>query len=72
MKIDQSVIKDINKRKIMCLLRKKKKMTKSDLGKAIDVSLPTVISNVNELIQSGVLKEAGVARSTGGRRSLNL
>ena len=68
MKIDQSVIKDINKRKIMCLLRKKKKMTKSDLGKAIDVSLPTVISNVNELIQSGVLKEAGVARSTGGRR----
>ena len=38
------------------------------MGKAINVSLPTVISNVNELIEIGVLKEAGVASSTGGRR----
>lgn len=68
MKVDQSVIKDINRRKIMSLLRRKKKMTKSELGKAINVSLPTVISNVNELIEIGVLKEAGVASSTGGRR----
>ena len=59
MKVDQSVIKDINRRKIMSLLRRKKKMTKSELGKAINVSLPTVISNVNELIEIGVLKEAG-------------
>lgn len=69
-KVDQSVIKTYNKKQILTLLQKKKEMTKRELAKAINVSLPTIISNVNELIEDGILEEAGVALSTGGRKPI--
>ncbi|MGI6776991.1 MAG: ROK family protein [Acetivibrionales bacterium] len=67
-KVDQGVIKEYNKKKIINLLKKSNGMTKRNIAKRIGVSLPTVISNVNELIREGIVEEAGLADSTGGRK----
>jgi predicted NBD/HSP70 family sugar kinase len=67
-KVDQSVIKDHTQKKIIVLLQKNKEMIKREIAKKIGVSVPTIISNINELIEQGIVEEAGVASSTGGRK----
>ena len=64
--IDQEMIKQINKKNIIQLLYKKSQITKQEISKELHISIPTVISDVNELIKEGYLDEAGVAESTGG------
>lgn len=63
-----NVERNRNKGRILNLLYKKKKLTKQIIAKELDVSIPTVISNVNELIKDGLVEECGVADSTGGRK----
>lgn len=57
-----------NKIKILKLLYKDRQLTKQEIAKKIHTSIPTVISNVNELLEEGLVREAGVADSTGGRK----
>ncbi|MDL2236712.1 ROK family transcriptional regulator [Christensenellaceae bacterium OttesenSCG-928-K19] len=71
-KVDQSTIKEFNKKQILSLLRQKEVMVKRELSKELGVSVPTVISNTNELIKDGIIEEAGVATSTGGRKPVVL
>ncbi|MBV7274711.1 ROK family transcriptional regulator [Clostridiaceae bacterium UIB06] len=66
--IDQETIKVLNQKKMLQLLYRNKKLTKQDISQALNVSIPTVISNVKELIEQGFLEESGVAESTGGRK----
>lgn len=66
--IDQETIKALNQKKIIQLLYRNKQLTKQDISKALKISIPTVISNVNELIEQGFLDEAGVGESSGGRK----
>lgn len=66
--IDQETIKALNQKKIIQLLYRNKQLTKQDISKALNISIPTVISNVKELIEQGFLDEAGVGESTGGRK----
>jgi predicted NBD/HSP70 family sugar kinase len=54
--------------KILKLLYKNRQLTKQNIAKKIKASIPTVISNVNELLEAGLVEEAGVANSTGGRK----
>jgi len=68
--LDQETIKKINKKNILQLLYKKNQLTKQEISNALHISIPTVISNVNELIEEGYLDEAGVAESTGGRKPI--
>ncbi|MBX4262282.1 ROK family transcriptional regulator [Clostridium estertheticum] len=68
--IDQEMIKQINKKNIIQLLYKRSQITKQEISKELHISIPTVISNVNELIEEGYLDEAGVAESTGGRKPI--
>ncbi|MBU3098199.1 MULTISPECIES: ROK family transcriptional regulator [Clostridium] len=68
--LDQETIKQINKKNIIHLLYKKSQITKQEIAKELHISIPTVISNVNELIEEGYLDEAGVAESTGGRKPI--
>ncbi len=68
--LDQETIKQINKKNIIQLLYKKGQITKQQISKELHISIPTVISNVNELIEEGYLDEAGVAESTGGRKPI--
>lgn len=66
--VDQEFIKDSNKKNILNLLYKKRELTKQEISKEVNISIPTVINNVNELILEGLVEEAGVADSTGGRK----
>lgn len=66
--IDQETIKALNQKKIIQLLYRNKQLTKQDISKALNISIPTVISNVKELIDQGFLDEAGVGKSSGGRK----
>ena len=69
-KIDQEIIRDSNRKKILSLIAEKREYTKQDISKEIGVSIPTVITNINELIAKGLVEEAGVAGSTGGRKPI--
>lgn len=68
--MDQETIKDSNRKKILNLLYKKKELTKLDIAKQTGISIPTVINNINELLTEGIVMEAGVAVSTGGRKPM--
>ena len=70
--LDQKTIKEINKKNIIQLLYKNNQLTKQEISKVLHISIPTVISNVNELKEEGYLDEAGVAGSTGGRKPIIL
>lgn len=66
--IDQEAIKVSNRKKILNLIAQKREYTKQNISKEIGVSIPTVITNINELIEEGLVEEAGVSASTGGRK----
>lgn len=66
--MDQETIKDSNKKMIINLLHWRRELTKQQIAKEISVSIPTVINNVNELIEEGLVEEAGVGDSSGGRK----
>ena len=68
--IDQETIKDSNRKKILNLMAEKREYTKQNIAKEIGVSIPTVISNINELIEEGLVEEAGLEGSTGGRKPI--
>jgi predicted NBD/HSP70 family sugar kinase len=68
--VDQVTIKDSNKKMIINLLHLQRELTKQRIAKEINVSIPTVISNVNELIEEGLVEEAGVGDSSGGRKPI--
>lgn len=43
--------------------------SKAELAKELNLSMPTVLNNVNELIAKGVIIESGEYESTGGRKA---
>ncbi|KLU61897.1 N-acetylglucosamine repressor [Peptococcaceae bacterium CEB3] len=64
----QETIKDANGKRILNLLYKERRLTKQEIAQSLGLSIPTVISNVNDLMVEGLVEEAGVADSTGGRK----
>ncbi|AFM40076.1 transcriptional regulator/sugar kinase [Desulfosporosinus acidiphilus SJ4] len=66
--IGHDTIKDSTAKRILKLLYTERQLTKQEIAQQLGLSIPTVISNVNELIEEGLLEEAGVAGSTGGRK----
>lgn len=66
--IGQGTIKDSNGKKILNLLCRERQLTKQEIAQRLGLSIPTVISNVSDLIAEGLLEEAGVGDSTGGRK----
>lgn len=43
--------------------------SKPEIASELGISMPTVLQNVKELIQSGIVAEAGKYESTGGRKA---
>lgn len=66
--LDHSDIKTNNKKRIISLLIKERELTKLDISRKLDISVPTVTTIVGELSEEGLVEEAGVASSTGGRK----
>ncbi len=44
--------------------------SKVELAKQLNLSMPTVLTNVNELIETGLVTEKGELESTGGRKAV--
>ena len=66
--INQGIIKASNKKKILNFLYKERETTKQDISKETGISIPTVTNNINQLLKEGIVEEAGVLASTGGRK----
>ena len=62
-------IKRQNKIKIVQYILKHEKVSRQELAVALGFSLPTVFQNVTELMELGMVCEAGEYGSTGGRKA---
>lgn len=66
--IDKEMIKKNNKKMIINLIRKKGELTQSDIKEGLSISITTIINNINELLDEGIVELAGTGDSTGGRK----
>ena len=61
--------KNITKSKIVNYIINNKITSKAELAQNLSLSMPTVLSNVNELIDRNMVIEIGEYESTGGRKA---
>ncbi|MBA7662661.1 N-acetylglucosamine repressor [subsurface metagenome] len=70
--MNQREIRDYHRKIALNTLIENEKLTKKQIADKIGVSLQTVISIINDLIEEKIVSEAGLADSTGGRRPVYL
>lgn len=58
-----------NQRKIAKFILQKKETSKQEIASALELSMPTVLQNVKELVGKGLVTESGKYDSTGGRKA---
>lgn len=63
-------VKRINRNQIFRYVNKHMRVSKPDVALALRISMPTVLQNVNELIEQGLVMEVGEFKSTGGRKAV--
>jgi predicted NBD/HSP70 family sugar kinase len=68
--INHQSIKNYNRNKILKQLSEKRQLTKHEIALETSISIPTVANNIEMLLEEGIVDEAGMARSTGGRRAM--
>ena len=64
-----NVLAELNRQLVIQTVRKQGTLSRTDLAKQLNLSKPTVSKIVQELLTEGILVEAGVAESTGGKRA---
>ena len=64
--------KSHTKSKIVNYIIDHQNTSKVELAKELNFSMPTVLSNVNELLEKGVVVETGEYESTGGRKAKSI
>ncbi len=62
-------LKRINRTNIYHFIRKSKGISRQKISRDLHLSLPTVISNIKELMQEGLIQEVGYVGNTGGRKA---
>lgn len=70
--LSQDQIREMNRVNIINFIRNKDNTTKQEIAKELSLSIPTVTHIIKELIEDGFVVEAGVAKSTGGRKPMIL
>lgn len=70
--LSQDQIKAMNRANIIKLIKQYGEITKQDIAVALKLSIPTVTTNINQLMEEGLVEEAGVGDSTGGRKPVIL
>lgn len=70
--LNQEQIKEVNRVNILHILRDQKETTKQEIASILKLSIPTVTTYINQLLDEGFVIEAGVAKSTGGRKPVIL
>ena len=61
--------KNAAKYKILDFMLNQGSTTKADLAKQLNLSMPTILSNISELTEKGLVIEVGEMESTGGRKA---
>ena len=61
--------RNITKSKIVNYIINHEATSKVELSKDLNLSMPTVLSNVNELLANGIAVETGEYESTGGKQN---
>lgn len=64
--------KNAAKSKILSYMLTKESTSKVELAKELNLSMPTVLSNVNDLIRQNLIGEVGELESTGGRKARSI
>lgn len=64
--------RNMTKSKIVDYIMRQRVTSKVELAKQLNLSMPTVLTNVNELIEKGLILETGEYESTGGRKAKSL
>lgn len=62
-------VKKFNKSRIFRAISESDKISQQEIANKLKISVPTVVQNVKELIDSGLVREAGAFESTGGRKA---
>ncbi|MDH8676813.1 ROK family transcriptional regulator [Fusibacter bizertensis] len=66
--LDQSIIKNLNRSRILRAFREKEIIQKKELVDSLNLSITTVTTNTRRLLEEGLIEETGIAESTGGRK----
>ena len=64
--------KNITRKKIINYVLNNHVTSKAGIAKELNLSMPTVLANVNDLLEKGVLEETGEYASTGGRKAKSI
>lgn len=67
--VDRNLMRDMNKRTLFNLIRTQGPVSRTVLCEFSGLSMGTVATLTNSLIENGLIMETGVAESTGGRKS---
>lgn len=70
MHIDHELMKQSNRSRILNIVYQNKTVTRQEVSRILKISLPTVVSNVADMVEEGILEVAGMATSTGGRKPM--
>lgn len=70
--LNQEEIKKFNRVNVINSIKEHQEITKYQIAKLLKLSIPTVTTNINSLIEEGYVIEAGVANSSGGRKPVIL
>ncbi len=65
--VTASLMRRINRSAILELIREEGPLSRSKIARRLDVSLPTVMRIVDELMEEGLVSKGGYSESTGGR-----
>jgi len=68
--INQKAIQSENRKRMLRLLTCNRELTIPEISRKLDISIPTVSKNINQLKGEGLVEEAGVSSSSGGRRPM--
>lgn len=66
--LEQSMIKDQNRSRILRAFREKNIIQKKELSDLLGLSITTITTNTRQLLEEGLIEEIGIAESTGGRK----
>jgi len=67
MKVDKSVINSVNKRNVLEIIRNNSPISKTEISKKADLTLPTVMKIVDELAEKNLVLNLGKGVSSGGK-----
>lgn len=70
--LQQMEKKSLTRYKILNYMMNQGNTSKAELAKKLDLSMPTVLTNVNELVERGIIEEVGILESTGGRKARSI